>query len=104
MGILNRRKFLELAGAAAYAGVAQQLPSAAHQESHSTLHVPRLGTLAKVGVGGTADATIKRVHDLGLPTCQIFFEHLSLQQVNPLLDALKKYGVEATAVSEHNPG
>lgn len=66
--------------------------------------VPLLGTVAKVKPGDTADATIKRVHDLGLPTCQIFFEHLSLQEVNPLLTALDKYHVKVSAISEHNPG
>jgi L-ribulose-5-phosphate 3-epimerase len=76
----------------------------APQKPTAPLRAPLLGTVAKVNPGGTADATIKRVHDLGLPTCQIFFEHLSLQLVNPLLEALKKYSVSVSAISEHNPG
>jgi len=101
MGVLNRRSFMQLAGTACLAGT---VPSSVARAAQSPVRVPRLGTVAKVKPGGTADATIKRVHDLGLPTCQIFFEHLSLLEVTPLLDALKKYDIQATAVSEHNPG
>jgi L-ribulose-5-phosphate 3-epimerase len=104
MGHLNRRNFVQLAGAACFAGAAYAAPASAQSKPGSAVAAPRLGTVAKVLAGGTAEATIKRVHDLGFPTCQIFFEHLSLEQVNPLLEALKKYEVEVTAVSEHNPG
>ena len=105
MQILNRRHFVQLAGASCFAGPfcsadTQNLPVAAA----SKISAPRLGTVARVQTGGTAQATVKRVHDLGLPTCQIFFEHLSMQEVGPLTEALKTYGVDATAVSEHNPG
>jgi L-ribulose-5-phosphate 3-epimerase len=101
MGVLNRRSFIQLAGTASLAGT---VPPSVARAAQSPVRAPRLGTVAKVKPGGTANATIKRVHDLGLPTCQIFYEHLSLQEVTPLLDALKKYDVQATAVSEHNPG
>jgi L-ribulose-5-phosphate 3-epimerase len=105
MGVLNRRSFVQLASATCLASTVHS--TEAHPRPSVPLppaHAPRLGTVAKVKPGGTADATIKRVHDLGLPTCQIFFEHLTLEEVKPLLQALNKYGVEATAVSEHNPG
>ena len=104
MGILNRRNFVQLAGASYLSSTTRSLEAMARQKPEIPLRVPRLGTVANVKRGGTADATIKRVHDLGLPTCQIFFEHLSLQEANPLLDALKKYDVQVSAVSEHNPG
>jgi L-ribulose-5-phosphate 3-epimerase len=103
MGILNRRSFVQLAGVTCIASIGARFEALSQPRAH-TPGLPRLGTVAKVKPGGTADATIRRVRDLGLPTCQIFFEHLSLQEVNPLLEALKKYNVEATAVSEHNPG
>lgn len=104
MGTLNRRNFVQLAGSACFAVAAQSSQAMPQHGEGSSLRAPRLGTVATVVPGGSADATIKRVHELGFPTCQIFFEHLNLQQVTPLLDALKKYEVEVSAVSEHNPG
>jgi L-ribulose-5-phosphate 3-epimerase len=104
MGILNRRSFVQRAVATCLASTIRSSETVAQQRLNPSLPAPRLGTVAKVSSDGTADATIGHVHDLGLPTCQIFFEHLSLQQVNPLQAALKKYGVEVSAVSEHNPG
>jgi L-ribulose-5-phosphate 3-epimerase len=104
MGILNRRTFVQLAGARCLAGTTGSLEAMDQPKSATPLHAPLLGTVARVNPGGTADATVKRVHDLGLPTCQMFFEHLSLQEVNPLLDALEKYNVGVSAISEHNPG
>jgi sugar phosphate isomerase/epimerase len=104
MRTLNRRSFVQLAGTACFAVAADPSQAMPRPGAESPLHAPRLGTVAKVMPGGSADATLKRVHDLGLPTCQIFFEHLSMEQVTPLLEALKKYDVDVTAVSEHNPG
>jgi L-ribulose-5-phosphate 3-epimerase len=104
MGTLNRRSFVQLAGTACFAVAADPAQAIPQHGAGSSLRAPRLGTVAKVMPGGSADATIKRVHDLGLPTCQVFFEHLSMEQVTPLQDALKKYDVEVSAVSEHNPG
>jgi len=97
MGILDRRRFLQLAGTAL---ASTTFPAAA--QPGTTL--PKLGIVAKVEKGGTAEATIKHVHDLGFPVCQIFFEELSMEKVAPLLAALKKYNIEVSAVSEHNPG
>jgi L-ribulose-5-phosphate 3-epimerase len=103
MGNLNRRSFVHLAGAAAATTV---LPLLGQQSSASprATGVPRLGLVVKVAKGGTSEDVIKRVHDLGIHTCQIFYEELNLREVAPLMAALKKYGVEVSAVSEHNPG
>ena len=103
MGILNRRSFVQLAGAAV---AATGLPAIAQQSSKGSTEsaVPRLGLVVKVKKGGAAEETIKHVHDLGIPTCQIFYDELNLREAAPLMVALKKYGVEVTAVSEHNPG
>ncbi|MBS1800710.1 MAG: TIM barrel protein [Acidobacteria bacterium] len=98
MAIVDRRLFLQLAGTAL---ARTALPSAALPTSSG---IPRLGLVVKVGKGGTPEETIKRVHDLGIPTCQIFFDELSMAQVKPLLAALKKYDVQVSALSEHNPG
>jgi L-ribulose-5-phosphate 3-epimerase len=105
MGVLNRRNFIQLAGVTCLATTIRDSEAQLRQkDSLPPAHAPRLGTVAQVRPGGTADATIKRVHDLGFPTCQIFFEHLTLDEGKPLLEALDKYGVKVTAVSEHNPG
>ncbi len=64
----------------------------------------RLGVVVWIQDGQTAEEAVKRVHDLGLSTCQIGFEHLTADVAAPLTAALKKYGVEATAFSEHGPG
>ncbi len=97
MNTLYRRQFLKLFGTA-MTGTA--LPSVAGANEA----VPRLGIVAKVAKDATPEETIKHVHNLGFSLCQIFFEDLSMDKVTPLLRALKKYNVELSAVSEHNPG
>jgi L-ribulose-5-phosphate 3-epimerase len=105
MGILNRRSFVQAAGVTC---LANALHFSEAEDQHNALlpaaHMPRLGVVAKVGPDETVDAAIKRVYQLGFSSCQIFFEHLTLDGVKPLLEALSKYGVEVSAVSEHNPG
>jgi sugar phosphate isomerase/epimerase len=105
MKSMSRRNFVQLAGAA-YLG--SSLSSEAEAEGQAASapapRAPRLGTVAGVGAGMTVEAAIERVHRLGLPLCQIGYEHLTMADVHPLLEALKKYDIEVTAVSEHNPG
>ena len=105
MGFLNRRSFVQLTSAT---WIANSLRSAGAQPEQDvsvrSVHALRLGAVAWVGAGQSADSAIKRVHDLGLPTCQIGFEHLSLNDVGPLKQAANEYGIEVTAVSEHGPG
>lgn len=86
-------------GAASFA--AATLPSFSQTTNTGT---PQLGVVAKVEGKGTAEETIRHVHELGFPTCQIYFDKLSLDQVKPLQTALKSFGVQVSAVSEHNPG
>lgn len=62
----------------------------------------RLGLV--VGVGDNPDAAIKKVHDLGLPTCQVLVEDLNADLMNRLKGALDQYGVEATALGTGGPG
>jgi L-ribulose-5-phosphate 3-epimerase len=106
MEIFNRRSFVQLAGAAIATAVLPVVaqPNSARLHGASKSVIPRLGLVVKVMKGGTSEAAIKHVHDLGIPTCQIFYDELNLREVAPLMAALKKYGVEVTAVSEHNPG
>ena len=104
MGILTRRIFVQLAGAGYLGSKAGSLEAVAQPKQGTSPRSPRLGMVAKIKVGGTADAVVKRVRDLGLPSCQLFYEHLTLEEVPPLLEALKKYNVSVSAISEHSPG
>jgi sugar phosphate isomerase/epimerase len=99
MGFLNRRSFIQLAATSLAA-----LPLKAEVGSARDSVIPRLGLVVKVAKGGTPEDTIKHVHDLGIPTCQIFFDELTMSQAAPLMAATKKYDVQVSALSEHNPG
>ena len=101
MADLNRRRFVQLAGTAMASAV---LPAQTPVKPVGVRGIPQLGLVVKVMKGGTAEDTIKHVHDLGIPTCQIFLEELDLVQAAPLMKAAEKYGIEISAVSEHNPG
>ena len=64
----------------------------------------RLGVVLWIRNGQSIDAAVKSVRDMGLPTCQIGFDRLTPDVATPVKNALTKYGVEATALSEHGPG
>jgi L-ribulose-5-phosphate 3-epimerase len=90
MGTLNRRTLL---GAAA----ASSLLQLRAQESKM-----RLGII--LGVPKQPDAAIKRVHDLGFPTCQVQVQDPGSDSAANLRAALDKYGVEATSAVATGPG
>jgi L-ribulose-5-phosphate 3-epimerase len=100
---LNRRSFVQLASATY---LANSIWDSGSEWLNTPLPArkPRLGVVAKVSSGETVDSTIKRVHDLGFSTCQISFDHLTLESVQPLVKVLSKYRIDVSAVSEHNPG
>ena len=62
----------------------------------------RLGII--LGVSPDPDAAIKRVHDLGFPTCQVSIEETGDTAAATLRKALDRYGVEATAAVCGGPG
>jgi len=64
----------------------------------------RLGVVTRVRAGQTPDSTIARVKRLGLSTCQIGVQPMTLADVPALKAALTRHGVEATAVMELGPG
>lgn len=102
---LNRRSFVQLAGAACVsnafgAAVAQSKPTSSSPH-RSRL---RIGVVVSIEEGGSIDKAIEGVRALGLATCQIGFAHLTPDVAAPLKNALAKYQVEATAFSEHGPG
>jgi len=55
----------------------------------------RLGLI--VGIGKDPDAAIRKVHDLGVPTCQVGVDSFEPEVASALRSALDKYGIEATS-------
>jgi len=55
----------------------------------------RLGLI--IGIGKDPEAAIKKVHDLGVPTCQLGIGSFEPETVTALRNALDKYGIEATS-------
>jgi sugar phosphate isomerase/epimerase len=62
----------------------------------------RLGII--LGVSRQPDAAIKRVHDLGFPTCQVAVQDPGAEAAANLRIALDRYGVEATSAVATGPG
>jgi sugar phosphate isomerase/epimerase len=62
----------------------------------------RLGLI--IGMGKDPDAALAKVHELGLPTCQAYFEEFPAGLEQKLQKALEKYGIEATSVVVGGPG
>jgi L-ribulose-5-phosphate 3-epimerase len=62
----------------------------------------RLGLI--IGIGKDPDAAMAKVHDLGLPTCQVGVEDPEPQLATRLRQALDKYQIEATSVVVGGPG
>jgi L-ribulose-5-phosphate 3-epimerase len=106
---LDRRTFVQAAGGACILNairpvVAESSSTASTGLSSTRSASMRLGVVVWVGQGQSIEDAIQGVHDLGLSTCQIGFEHLTAEVAEPLKNALAKYSVEATAFSEHGPG
>src|SRR3982074_2364321 len=62
----------------------------------------RLGLI--LGVGEDPDATMAKVHDLGLPTCQAFVDDFKPGLAERLRQALDKHAIEATSLVVGGPG
>jgi len=62
----------------------------------------RLGLI--IGIGKDPDAAMAKVHDLRLPTCQVYVEDFELEQVGRLRQALDKHEIEATSLVVGGPG
>ncbi len=107
MKLLNRRSFVQLSSAACFSGglLPAAFPEITSNSSASAAVVPLgIGLVVWIGEGQSVDNAIRGVHELGLTTCQIGFERLTPDVAAPVKQALAKYGVEATAFSEHGPG
>lgn len=117
----NRRAFLQTSSAALAVGLnpaalatlraraaeapdavkspTQAAPSVRSNEGKKPL---RLGLI--IGVGKEPEAAMAKVHELGLPTCQVFVSDFEPEQSGRLRQALDKHGMEATALVVGGPG
>src|SRR3981189_1612041 len=57
-----------------------------------------------IGIGKDPDSAMAKVHDLGLPTCQVFVDKIEPMLAGRLRQALDKYGIEATSLVVGGPG
>ena len=73
MKTLDRRDFLKVSAAAGAAGLMSGLPAAPAQKGM------RLGLI--IGMGKNPEAALQKVHDLGIPSCQVSTEDFSDQML-----------------------
>jgi len=62
----------------------------------------RLGII--LGIAPDPEAAIRRVHDLGFPTCQVVPRDTDSAAADRLRKALNQYGIEATSAVATGPG
>ena len=117
---LNRRKFLQSSGGAlavtmslgptALATTVSRPTPASSQTELSIRPLAadegkkplRLGLI--IGIGKDPDTALAKVHELGLPTSQIFVDEFETDLVGRLRQALEKYQIEATSLVVGGPG
>src|SRR6266852_5335364 len=117
----NRRAFLQVSTGALAAGLSsmgaalpngvvaggfvsnlggtQSAPTIPANEGKKPL---RLGLI--LGIGRDPNDAIAKVHDLGLPTCQVFVDEIVPMLATRLREALNKYQIEATSLVVGGPG
>jgi L-ribulose-5-phosphate 3-epimerase len=78
---------------------AEVAPTVASNEGRKPL---RLGLI--IGIGKNPDSAMAKVHDLGLPTCQVFVDEIEPELGGRLRRALDEYGIEATSIVVGGPG
>jgi L-ribulose-5-phosphate 3-epimerase len=98
MSAYGRRRFLKVTAAALAAG-AKPLAGAPRPKEDKGM---RLGLI--VHAGEDPAGALQKVHDLGLPTAQLGTEDLSDEQLARVTAAIKKYGIEVTALNTAGPG
>jgi hypothetical protein len=80
-------------------GAVQVAPTIPANEGKKPL---RLGLI--IGIGKDPDAAMAKVHDLGLPTCQVYVEEIETDLAGRLRQALNKYQIEPTSLVVGGPG
>ncbi len=97
MSVMNRRSFMQVSAAVAALRSTSAVGLGADPGS-----AIRLGLYVEAGPD-PAEA-IRKVDELGFPTCQIGVEEYSPDRRRRLVEALKSTGVEATALGVVGPG
>src|SRR6266699_2787978 len=107
----NRRAFLQTSTCALAAGLSP-VRSTLSRGAASDAAGPALGpapvaqavaavdrsAVTHTNEGKDPDAAMGKVHDLGLPTCQVFADVIEAELAGRLRQALDKYGIEATSL------
>ncbi|HLK17454.1 MAG TPA: sugar phosphate isomerase/epimerase family protein [Bryobacteraceae bacterium] len=91
--LMNRRQVLQAATAA------MALSPAMNAQEKKPM---RLGVVT--GLTKNPDAVLKRVHDLGFPTCQLSIGLFDDATLGALRDAIAKYNIEVTSAIAGGPG
>jgi len=91
----NRREFLQTSAGVMAAHIRPTLFTPSQQPL-------RLGLI--IGIGQDPEAAIAKVHDLGLPTCQVYVDDFQRGVSTRLLQALEQHHIEATSVVVGGPG
>lgn len=114
MNTQNRRAFLRNSAAslavglnavplfASHSNAVSVSPQIAPSKQNEGKKPLRLGLI--IDIGKDPEAAIAKVHDLGLPTAQIFVSEVDLGLATRLRSALDKYAVEPTSVVVGGPG
>jgi L-ribulose-5-phosphate 3-epimerase len=102
---LNRRSFMQLAGATCVSNAIRPVLAESSSNVSNPSSCPiRLGIVVWIKKEQSIENAVQAVHAFGFPTCQIGFEYLTPDVGRSVKSSLAKYGVEATAFSEHGPG
>src|SRR6266516_520562 len=91
----NRREFLQTSAGVMAVHIRPTLFTPSQQPL-------RLGLI--IGIGQDPEAAIAKVHDLGLPTCQVYVDDFQRGVSTRLLQALEQHHIEATSVVVGGPG
>ena len=117
----NRRAFLQISSGALATGLSPMRAALSHgvrsggtTAASSRLQIGqalpenegkkplRLGLI--LGIGKDPDAAMAKVHELGLPTCQLFVDEIVPELARRLRQALDKFRIEATSLVVGGPG
>jgi len=117
---VNRRKFLQSSGGALAVSIALRRPALANPEgsaepeySGTKSYIPRVGADDGkkplrlgliISIGKDPDAALAKVHDLGMPTAQVFVDEFEMNLVGRLRQSLERYHIEATSLVVGGPG
>jgi L-ribulose-5-phosphate 3-epimerase len=82
-----------------FSETASSIPAIAADEGKKPL---RLGLI--IDIGKDPDAALAKVHELGLPTAQIFVDEFEADLAGQLRRSLGKYQIEATSLVVGGPG